>query len=441
MEKLGYDSPIWLDLLKDGNNSIKTAAARAVGKRVQYYEPLLVDLIRDSDINVSHVAGMAFGNICHYDPRLIGLLKDSDENVRESAAHVLIKINYCDPQLENLLKDENPGVRKIAACILLATGHMSPLSLLKDNRPEVKIEAAGYVQEYNPALLELLKDNDPKVRLAGIGAMERLKQYDPLCDLIEDNDLDVACKAIYALEMSSYYEPKLAERMIGVFKNKKRQVTVNFLESLSEAILPSQVVYTEPAEGDTPSDKGYFYRDDIGIAIIFYIGTNRHYDPILIESLFDENSLVDRNVVVDALIKCGHFDPKLVELLRHDNSKIRGAAAQILGQIGHYDDGLWELINDEDLDCACPAAYALGHLGHYDPRLVELLSDRGDRAGATAMGLKEMIRANREIGLQIFNDIKRIHGLIMEGEIGELIGDIHEILKPQGYIAPERLTT
>ncbi|WP_296683793.1 MULTISPECIES: HEAT repeat domain-containing protein [unclassified Thiothrix] len=159
--------PALLDLLKDGDVSVRMSAVNALGAmQAQAAIPALLDLLKDGDVSVRRSVVDVLGAMQAQAaiPALLDLLKDGDVSVRINAVRVLgnMQVQVAIPALLDLLNDGNVSVRINAVRVL---GNMQ-------------------VQVAIPALLGLLKDEDSLVHSTTAAALGDMQVPDAVPGLL-----------------------------------------------------------------------------------------------------------------------------------------------------------------------------------------------------------------------------------------------------------------
>jgi len=175
-----------VDLLKDENTDIRSAAAEALsGTQDKDAISGLVDLLKDENTDIRRTAAEALSGTQDKDAvsELVDLLKDEEAYVRHSAAFALIGTQDKDAvsELVDLLKDEDSDVRESAAAALegydlaiLSKGLLMALSYDDIFVREKSISVIGYYsnEDGERKLQEIINNNDQNEEIKKIAEIE-----------------------------------------------------------------------------------------------------------------------------------------------------------------------------------------------------------------------------------------------------------------------------
>ena len=418
--------------------------------------PSLIELVKDTDRDVSSVAAVALGRI---GPEavspLIELLNDSDKYVRSATANALGRIGpkaqSVVPSLIELLNDSEWIIRMTAA---EALGRIGPeaqsvvptlIELLNDSTRNVRISAVQALGEIGPGaqsavpfLNELLKDSDYFVRSEVTRARGRILEKAkpailPLIGFLQDTDNDVRTAAAEAIGRIGPEAQSAVPSLIELLKDSDKYVRSAAAKAIGRIGPGAQSAVPSLIELLKDSDK--YVRS----AVVNALGhTGSEAVPSLIKLLQDSDSDI-RSAAAEALCQIGpeaeSAIPSLIGLLNDSDSDVRSAAAEAIGCIGPESESaipsLIELLKDSDKYVRSAAAAALGRIGPEAqsavPSLIKLVKDSDTNvrlAAAEALcqiGTEAKTAVPSIIGVQKYlnrwNRSGRFHGLIQLGPI------------------------
>lgn len=255
--------------------------------------------------------------------RLRDLTRDEIPERRRLAIDCLMDLDLKDaaPDAARLIADPDPSVRAVAA---------SALARLKGR------EAAG-------ELVPLLRDEDGSVRKSavyGLMAIYAREEAGRLVGLLRDSDAEVRRAAAWTLGNLGHREaiPQLMPLLEEEIRNRCAAIGALRMLRATEAV-PRALKLLE----DVPEESG--------ISILFEL-------------------LID--------LGPGETRERAVQLLNHENSRIRVTALQLLGRVGdakaHPE--ILKRLKDDDVYVRYEAAWAAGRLGIREaiPDLLKLLN-------------------------------------------------------------------
>jgi HEAT repeat protein len=382
------------DTTKDFTSSDREAAKALLRIGDASVEPL-INALKDTNSNARENAAEALGEMD--DPRavepLITALKDKNSDVRKIAAKSLGQLHdeRAVKPLINALKDHEVDVRKNAAESLGCIGDkqaIEPLvSALRDKKSKVQESANEALKKIIDVLkkkndietlIALLKNDEIVVRRTAVKACYEIR--DPcvvihFIEALQDKDAQVSDNAREALQEIG---ASAVEELIVALKHEDVRVRVAAATILGEIRDPRAV---DPLFHELLlailQNKSRVFRAE-AVKSLGKIRDPRAVKP-LIEALQDKDAQVSDNAR-EALQKIGApAVEELIVALKHEDVRVRVAAATILGEI-RDPRAVDPLINALLLDALentswmfrAEAARALGKIK--DPRAVKPLS-------------------------------------------------------------------
>jgi HEAT repeat protein len=378
--------------LKDGESSVRGAAAEALGKTadVCVMEALLAAAVNDTDANVRSNSIEALQHIdeaCAV-KLLIGVLREANWFRRWYATEALVRIGRTAvPPLVNALEDRDSNVRRHAARALGKIGEaraVRPLTAaLSDGHEEVRREAAQALREIGnvvavasfietlhareahvrrfavDSLMQTFRDQESNVRRHAADAVaDGASGVEALIAALRDSASTVRCGAAQVLGVIR--DSRAVEALVQAINDPDPDVREAAVRSLIGARDRRSVEPLIAALHDDNSEVRLHAAEGLG-----YIGDSRALEP-LIAALRDEHEIVRREAAealglirdvqaVQPLIAAladlhpevrkaaarslmrihdPHAVQRLIVALPNDNPKVRAHAANVLGVLG-----------------------------------------------------------------------------------------------------------
>jgi HEAT repeat protein len=389
--------PGLLAALRDADWNARLAAAEALGEIGDAAAvPGLLAALRDASLYVREAAAKALGEIgAPAVPGLLAALRDADWNARLAAAEALGEIGApAVPGLLAALRDESRQVRKAAAWELGKIGDAAAvpglLAALGDADVDVR-EAAAWALRIGdaaavPGLLAALRDADWRVRRAAAAALGEIgaPAVPGLLAALGDADANVREAAAAALgEIGDAAAVPGLLAALGDTNADVREAAAAALGKIGDAAaVPGLLAALRDADADVREAAAWALRK-IGDAAAV---------PGLLAALGDADADV-REAAAWALGEIGDAAavPGLLAALGDVEARVRRAAAEALEQIGDAAvPGLLAALGDADERVREAAAAALGQIGAPAvPGLLAALRDadwNARRAAAEALG-------------------------------------------------------
>ncbi|MCX8565530.1 MAG: HEAT repeat [Glomeribacter sp. 1016415] len=349
-----------ISCLKDENQNVRDAAARALGRQ----NPLsgeavqaLISSLKDGDENVRDAAARALGGQRTLSGEavqtLISYLKGDNEIVRDAAARALggqrMLSGEAVQALISSLKDDDENVRSAAASTLGDQSTLSGesvqalISSLKDDDENVRSAAASALGDQSTlsgeavqALISSLKDDDENVRDAAamaLGGQSMLsgEAVQALISYLKNDSGDVRSAAANALGGQSMLSGEAVQALISCLKDDDENV-----RSAAALVLGDQT----PPSGEAVQALTSYLKDE-----------NRSVRFAAARALGGQSTLSSDAVQV------------LISYLKDDSGDVRFAAARVLGDqrtlSGEAVQALISYLKDDDQNVRSAAAWAL----------------------------------------------------------------------------------
>lgn len=343
--------PALVHALSDKNGWVKNAARdslKSMGDKIT--EPVLnmMDEIPDES---KHTIINILGELANESlkPLFETFLDDGEPQIREAAVTAAGKLDLpsMGANLLKALKDKDADVRKAA---VLALGNSSffldesekypdyILPLINDPDWKVRSVVAGILGAKGdnrgiPALTLALKDSDWQVRLAAIESLGKLGNQEILDKIIFSTDDPVWIVRRSAVEvLGNWGNTSSLKTFLKTIKDENADVRV------ASCIAAGKIGDPEflPILTKTLSDNEAAVRAAAAEALGFFEGRgdSRIIEPLI--ELLKDSSYVARN---SALITLGKFRERsavesIMELMKKDEGKLRLQAIKTLGEIG-----------------------------------------------------------------------------------------------------------
>jgi HEAT repeat protein len=403
--------------------SVRAAAARALGQIGAPAVPGLLAALRDAEEDVRRAAAAALGEIgdAAAVPGLLAALGDAEEDVREAAAAALGQIGApAVPGLLAALRDADWRVRREAAKALRRIGDAAAvpglLAALRDADWRVRREAAwalGWIGDAAavPGLLAALRDAEEDVRIA----LRSVLAPQELLAALRYAEEDVRRAAAWALGWigDAAAVPGLLAALRDAEEDVRRAAAAALGEIGDAAAVPGLLAALRDADadvreaaaaalgwiGDAAAVPGLLaaLRDaDADVRRTAAAALRRIGDAAAVSGLLAALRDADADVREAAALRWigdAAAVPGLLAALRDASWYVREAAAAALGQIGDKAavPGLLAALRDAEEDVRRAAAAALGEIGDAAavPGLLAALGDAEEdvrEAAAAALG-------------------------------------------------------
>jgi HEAT repeat protein len=423
-EVLSPASPEIIKLLQDGNASVRSSAADALGSLgAKETIPKILKLLKDDDADVCTSAINALLSLGAKEsvPEILKLLKDDDASVRREAVHALgiLEAKESVPELVVLLNDDDALVRGNAAGALGILGK----------------------KETAPKILKLLKDDQWLVRSSAAEALGRLgaKESVPeLVKLLKDDGVFVCAKAAEALGRLGAKET--APEILKLLKDKDETVRSSAVDALGrlgtkETVL-ELVTLLRDERGEVRSSAAF---------VLWILGA-KETAPEILKLLRDKDGTVRSNAAfVLGRLRVKETGPDLVKLLKDEDGRVRSQVADALGRLGAKETApeLVKLLTDGP-DVSSSAALSLCRFGLKDgvPLLLEFARMKSKNFWVALCPLNSLRRPDiwerlREVGLD--RDLEGTIPQVVQ-EIGRKAGlRVLVPAKDETYFTPSRI--
>ncbi|MBN2465653.1 HEAT repeat domain-containing protein [candidate division WOR-3 bacterium] len=344
----------------------------------------------------------------------ISALQDPDPTARRHAIEALSQVGGDEAAgaLVLMLKDPDETVRTLAADVLAAIGAsaVEPLS-------RCLATWQGPVGTLVPALLGRLRsdrgidfliahlaDPDPTARAAiatALGRIDSDRALPPLLELLRDMVDEVRIAAARAV--GDVQDPSSVDALLDEMADENPLVRAAVVEALARIKSPKSIDILSHASTEDP-DRNV---REVALAALRRVSTGA-VTP-LIKALLG-NDLGQRIRAVSQLLKQGKASVlPLTELLVHEESTVRGSAAEVLGALGDtaaLNALIISAIADTDYRVRLSATTALGRVRHVRSAqvLAGLLEDQDDKiADAAALGLENQSELAVEPVFELLN--------------------------------------
>ena len=271
------------------------------------------------------------------------------------------------------------------------------------NSPSTYLIDIGYtVLDPVSKLIGLMSHSYYEVRHAALGEILRrgyngceVEFADALVDMLEDDDPPLILSAKYTL-IKSELLPYVSDRYNKLVR----------------------LLYVD---------------DNLSImrAAIKLMGHSQDYHPKLIEFLDDT---INCSLCLEALSTQGRFDPRMLTLLQEEKEDICYSAAEALVNLGYYNPVIEEFLLHPSPKVRGAAIMVLTGTGNYSEKIVIHLSDSSkDVRERTAVALIEFAKS-KDMAEIILQDIRKVPGIISETDYYSVMGRLHDIVRPSGYV-------
>ena len=333
-------------LLVDKEKGIPLEASNALAKIGKASIPVLVETLKNADINARGLAVDTLAKIgAPAVPVLVDALGANWVDVRSQAARQLGLLRVSDKMvvigLAHTLKDENAMVRRTAAQALQNLGpgaHLAAPALLATLRdPDAAVRhhvllalttVRGDAKEMVPALVELLKDESPQIRqsavriLSGYGA----PALPHMLVALKDVDAGVRQQALFGLQAipGDIKEalPALLP-MLGDNNINTRRITILLLGRAGEEAVP----HLREALKDPAPNLRWTAASSLG-----NLGpAAKKAIPELIDLAVGDTNITVRRMSMFAVVRIQpeEVGPLFDKIKKHPDDKIRQSAYQI----------------------------------------------------------------------------------------------------------------
>lgn len=295
-----------------GNPNIRSEVINVLVKYGKDIIPLLIEKLRDEDIEIRLSAVIALGRIGDSSavPYLIETLEDEDLAVVSAGALAKIGDRRAFEPLINMLKNPNPYIRQAVISALNSLGHPEMLRKIKE-----------LLRSENPW------EKESAIKIAGYFGYEECKEE--IFNLIEEENEEIR-KAIY--ENIVFFEderiPEILNRGLDIEKRKVREVIAKSLIFLEQE---KAIPLIEKALKDSSPWVRYY-----GVKSLVF-----HNPPNLFEILSsliekEETNLV-KAVVIESLGKLRKKEsiPLLKSFLSSEDKDLVINTIKALGNIDH----------------------------------------------------------------------------------------------------------